>query len=409
MNPPAVPMKKITGRILQREHGQTLLMFVLFMVVLFVFVGLGVDLGFAYITKARLSKAVDSAALTGARSIGQGTISASAIAKSAFAANYGTSGRDVSPPVPSVVFSNDAANNLLLDVSATSVINTFFIRVLPAWSRLTVGSASEALRAKIVLSLVLDRSGSMSRNGGSAALPGAVANFIDLFYENYDRASMSSFSYGARTDVLMRPDFKSPITTAAKALAFDGWTASERGLTNALVQNNSVSIASGEKVIKVVVFFSDGMANTFYYPTLNCGPQDIAQDLSFWDPVTGNGASGCTVPSPFTSINGGLVTPTCVGMNNEAEDRAERIAFLARAAGNIVYAIGMGDPNDPGECGGAFRALNPDFLKNLANTPDSLTHDGTQPEGDYAIAADSSHLDQVFQTIGSKILLRLTR
>ena len=48
-----------------REKGQTLLMFVFFMVVLIVFIGLGIDLGFAYITKAELSKGVDAAALAG--------------------------------------------------------------------------------------------------------------------------------------------------------------------------------------------------------------------------------------------------------------------------------------------------------------------------------------------------------
>ena len=43
------------------NRSQTLILFVLFMFMLILFVGLGIDLGFAYITRARLSKAVDAA------------------------------------------------------------------------------------------------------------------------------------------------------------------------------------------------------------------------------------------------------------------------------------------------------------------------------------------------------------
>jgi Flp pilus assembly protein TadG len=67
MNTQSVSIKNPTGSAMQREGGQTLLMFVLFMVVLFAFVGLAVDLGFAYLTRAQLSKGVDAAALAGMR------------------------------------------------------------------------------------------------------------------------------------------------------------------------------------------------------------------------------------------------------------------------------------------------------------------------------------------------------
>jgi hypothetical protein len=69
----------------------------------------------------------------------------------------------------------------------------------------------------------------------------------------------------------------------------------------------------------------------------------------------------------------------------------------------------MGDPNAPGECGGVFRALNPDFLKNLANTPDAPNHVQGQPEGAYVIAANSGALEDAFRQIAAKILLRITR
>ena len=72
----------------------------------------------------------------------------------------------------------------------------------------------------------------------------------------------------------------------------------------------------------------------------------------------------------------------------------------------------MGSPNasPAGECGdGVFPILNPIFLKDLANTTDSATYDSSQPVGDFAIAANSGELQQAFNTIASKILLRLSK
>ena len=114
-------------------------------------------------------------------------------------------------------------------------------------------------------------------------------------------------------------------------------------------------------------------------------------------------------------ITAGTVSSgSCTEMHYEAQRRAVRIAHLAREQGIIVYAIGMGTPGATGECSGAFPVLNPDFLRDLANTGDGPNYDTTTANqvsyaGDYAIAANSSELDQVFQTIASKILLRLTK
>ena len=91
-------------------------------------------------------------------------------------------------------------------------------------------------------------------------------------------------------------------------------------------------------------------------------------------------------------------------MNTEAQKRAEAVANLARTQGNFIFAIGLGDPNSPGECGGTFPVVNPTFLKNIANTPDSATYNPSQPSGDYAIATVAGELDQAFQSILQKIV-----
>ena len=54
------------------EEGQILIVLAIGGLVLILFMGLAVDGGMAYITKAKLSKAVDAACLTGMKALPQG-------------------------------------------------------------------------------------------------------------------------------------------------------------------------------------------------------------------------------------------------------------------------------------------------------------------------------------------------
>jgi hypothetical protein len=269
-----------------------------------------------------------------------------------------------------------------------------------------------APRNHVVMSLVLDRSGSMLNDGGYATLAPAVSNFISSFDDGYDYAAQVSYSSAASVDVPMGQPFISNIETAAAALSFGGYTCSDQGLTNALAENNAVTLQPGENVAKVIVFFTDGMANTFNY-VFNCGARNIDYNIDLWDPATGNlENSGCTVPPLLSSINpstGGTTsnevnTNGCVEMRDEAEDRAERIAYLARSQGITIYCIGLGNPASPGECSGAFPVLDPVFLQNIANTPDSETYDSNQPVGLSVVATNAAQLNALFQTIAQQLL-----
>jgi len=267
-------------------------------------------------------------------------------------------------------------------------------------------------RANLVMSLVLDRSGSMSTDGGAFALPAAVSDFIDLFDDQLDHVSVSSFASGSTVDLPMCQPFKQAVKNVVNALAGEehGYTASERGLTNGLAQQLVVP-ATGQEVVRVIVFFTDGMANT-WYNNFDCGPRDISYSGETYDPTTGASESCAGLPHTLPSIDPstGVITPdaivynNCVDMHNEAERRAERIAWLARSQGIYIFAIGMGNPSIGGECNGQFPVLNPVFLKDIANTPDSATYNPSQPSGGFAIAADASELQAVFQQIASALL-----
>ena len=103
----------------------------------------------------------------------------------------------------------------------------------------------------------------MGVNGGMANLQIAVPSFIDHFDDGLDRASMISFGCAARVDVPMTQPFRAAIKSNLNAFFADGWTASEAGLEKARQQNRNVSINPEERVLKVIVFVTDGLANTF--------------------------------------------------------------------------------------------------------------------------------------------------
>jgi hypothetical protein len=302
--------------------------------------------------------------------------------------------------LPSVIDTNFS----FTDLSATNVAQRFY-RI-------------RAHRNQVVLSLVLDRSTSMGVNGGMANLKIAVPLFIDHFDDGLDRASMSSFAYAARVDVPMTQPFRTTIKSNINAFVADGWTASEVGLEKARQQNHNVSINPGEKVIKVIVFVTDGLANTFQYYPLQCNTgtvtNNISPDNGTWDPDQDWGGTACTFPPCLVSINGGCVDRSLdcpegdrsKGMYAEAEARALAVAKRARLEGNVIYSIGLGDPTNPlsKECGRP--AINPVFLQTVANDPASPNYDPSQPPGMAIIAPDASQLPSALERVAADILSR---
>src|ERR1039458_4356492 len=71
---------------------------------LLLFLGLAIDAGFAYVTKARLSKAVDAACLTTMKNLSQGQTVAKALGTTLLNATYPTTGLDSIPPAADIIF-----------------------------------------------------------------------------------------------------------------------------------------------------------------------------------------------------------------------------------------------------------------------------------------------------------------
>lgn len=426
-------MKAWRGGQKSRQQGQTLVLLAIIMVVVILFLGLAIDSGLAYVTKAQLSKAVDAACLTGMRNLAQGEATAQTLARNAFNANYVTGSRDATAPNFSSSWTTDANGNLQFNVNATATIGTFFIRLLPQFQTLSVNTTAQSTRAKLVMSLVLDRSGSMAGNGGGAALQSAVPTFVNLFDNINDKVAQVSFASNATVDVAMNTGFQAPITAAVKAMKFTGGTFGPGGLVLGKSQEDSVVVPVGQNVQKVVVYFTDGWPNIIQQSLactknspvttlLNFGGYDSGNSVDFFDPscsdknncypptygqeCTTNGGNPpcCTNASVFTSaVNGQTEKFQRVNVTNDALYDAEQTANAMRAEGITVYAVGLG--ND----------INQSFLQQIANDPASATYDPTQPVGmaafvpDCPSAACSTELTQVFQTIAARILLRLTQ
>ncbi len=409
----------------KNERGQILILLACAMVGLLLCSALAVDVGFAYVTRAKLVKAVDAACLTGMTNLAQGQTTAQTLANNAFNANYAVSPLDSSPPSLSVSFSTSSGQEVV-GGTGTATIHTIFMGLLPGYQTLTVNATAQALRGTLAMTVVLDRSGSMTSNGGKAALQSAAPTFVDYFNNTIDQVAMVSFASNATTDFAIAHQFQTPIATGISNMNFSGGTFGPGGLTLAKTQEDSVIPQQGQNLVKVVVYFTDGLVNeiqdTFqctsqWGATLyNYGGYDSGSNVDFFKPTDGTDWGGldnnnnpphsptpdCTGVTKFTSqIDGSQKSFTRTNVTADAQYRALQTANALRAEGVYVYSIGLG--SDPSQT----------FLQEIANDPSSPTYNSSQPQGLAVFAPDcpsakcTQELQQVFQTIAAKILLRL--
>jgi len=289
----------------------------------------------------------------------------------------------------------------------------------------TVEASPEARSrpARIVLGLALDRSGSMQTNGGCQQLPPAAKAFIDYFDEDSDFASLTTFASHSRVDVPVQAPFKTLIKDAIPAICatqFTGYTFIEGGLRHAFEENESLVPGHAPGALKVIVLFTDGRANTFQ-DTFTCPPALLrnisgtdfgdqallispvtGQDLCYWGPGQPN-LPCCPGLTHFTPILGGppqaaYGTGCGARLRQEAKDRALQVTRSARAAGNVIHVIGLGQEGID---------LDGDFLAQLANVDgvdDPPWPEAPQPQGLYIDVPDASWLRAAFKEIAKQII-----
>jgi len=426
------------------ERGQMLPLIALSAAVLIAMVGLGIDLGFAYVTKARLSKACDAAALAGMENINQGTVTAKQVAFAEFYANYANgalkTSLDTATVTPTFTFSPNSSSATQLTVTASTSIQTFFVKVLSSvgdspWKTEVVGDSSVVSRGKLDFTLVLDKSGSMNTDRGAWEMYSSVTNFLSFFSDTLDKGALVTFSTLAQVNVAMTSPFTTNIASAVKTIygpggangpGICGYTTGPLGLTNAMAIENAQPWPSTSNLVKAVIFFTDGKMNGIENQ-LNCSPPanmsatnlvfssgDPNQTfIDFFDPgnqncnaaplgtkdVNGNG--WCPTSGSFPSLHaqGGVYSFTdglgYKHVRDESQDRCITYAQEMRDAGIVVYAVGLSDQVDA------------NFLQILANDPASSGYSATPNDGIYVPAVDQTQMAAAFQRVAENLLLRL--
>jgi Flp pilus assembly protein TadG len=445
---------------LPRQRGAVAIMVAVSMLVLLAVVGLCVDAGLAYLVKARLNAAVDSAALAGARAVTTGNnqteqiASARAAAADFFAANIPNNYLLSSPRITStnVTFNGGQAT---IDVKAEAPMPVSIMQIMNFTTLMPV-AAAQTIRNDLDMALVVDTSGSLEDS--ATTVQASAKSFLNKFNVTQDRVALIHFASGVETDIpinpLARGFNRTSMNSKINAYNFYGGTSSFEGMYRAREQLNTVPLAS-RSTMRVVVFFSDGAPTSFgSYLTFNT-PTDCTRAGSV-DRILKDGGLGNLGNSELEILSEGCKTWRMV--NNKAQpavrrlpdwynarpesvrefpivtttprvvtadistpqlfegnilrasrNLAESIAAKTRSEGVYVFTLGFGpglkepftsDTSTNGEM----------IMKCMANTVDALPRcqKPDQPVGMYCYAATDADLTPCFSKLASAIL-RITK
>jgi len=453
------PFLRRSPRNVRRQRGAIAVMVAVTMLVILAAVGLVVDGGLAYLVKARLNAAVDSAALAGARAVTNGAnqneqiANAQAAAKTYFDANIPASLLSAPTVSTNVTFN---AGTAIIDVTAKAPMSVSMMQVLGFTSIMPTAYA-QTTRRDLDMAFVVDTSGSLSASG--AAVRSAATTFLNQFNVTQDRVALIHFASGVEVDNAIstsaRGFNRTSMLNNVNAFNFAGGTSSAEGLNTARTQLNSIA-TSNRSSMRVIVFFSDG-APTSFFTTLtfnNVGDclslntsqigaldstglgmfrTDNSENLAHlvpscnfsyrnskspyvWNaaktlPTYYNGRGTSQTEFPIVTNSPRVVTNdvSTSGIAQQNIDRASRnlaeaMANKARSEGVFVLTLGLGaglkDVSDyDAETG-------EDVLKCLANVADgpSRCYNPNLPVGMYCYAATTADLTPCFSRLASAIL-----
>jgi Mg-chelatase subunit ChlD len=370
------------------------------MVALLGFVGLALDSARGYVLRSRLSRAVDAAALGGARALRLSQADAETRARTLAAAN---GVRPEDGTTLDIGFGTNAEGESTIQVAASRTIPTTFMRILGR-TEMQVRSQAVAAVTPLDLVLVLDQSGSLAAMNAFDDLQEAARNFVEEFSETVDQVGLVSFQVKAQTHVLIDSPFQSSIRTKINGMTSVGDTNSREGLRFGDVQLGTANVR--DRSIKVIVFFTDGRPTAFRG---SLGGVDRA--MAVYTTVTGRVRGYFNNPDALpinqaATPSGCQDVSTCFGMNESqvrtrARNDALAMASTIRDEGVYIFSIGLGNPNasDP------ILVPDMDFLRRIANEGGIIS--SSQPKGQAYFAPSAAELDEVFRTVAENILVRL--
>ncbi|NNK49246.1 MAG: VWA domain-containing protein, partial [Gemmatimonadetes bacterium] len=338
------------GRLIRDARGSVLMIVAVGMVFILGMTGLAVDSGRGYLTRLRLVRAVDAAALTGARTLRSGETAAREQATATAYANG--VGSTINGAALSMTVSTDEQGESLFQVDATQTIPTILMRLLGI-DHLDVRARSVAAVPPVDLILVVDQSGSLGTVGAWDDLQAAATEFIQNFDDDIDQLGLVSFQTRAANRFQIAHGFRVPLANEISGMSSAGWTNYGEGLRLAHGQITSSDVR--ERSVKVVVFFTDGRPTAFRG---TIGGEDrimaTSQELppehlgGYYDdpdslPLDGMpSASGCRNLT-FCNVWTEQAAPQPVASDALNHDLGRQMANQIRGEDVLLYTIGLGN------------------------------------------------------------------
>ncbi len=259
---------------------------------LFAFVALGIEVGRWYVVRAELSKAVDAAALMGAKNISNPFLDTEDLMTAVGQANFspGLLGTEGSPVITGTV----GTEGKVFVEGNTNVLNKITQVVemqshIPdgTYDKTYVTSSGVAQQRDVEIMMVLDESGSMS--SAMSDLKGAAQSFVDFFKltEANDKFGLITFASGVVVEHSLSTGFYADMSTAIGNMSASGGTNTEDALDQADGPSgftDQTGIPGDQRVQQYLIFFSDGNPTAFRADfTRNGTDYDAVGYAANWD------------------------------------------------------------------------------------------------------------------------------
>lgn len=401
----------------QPRNGQTFVFFLVAFTTVFLLCGLGLDSGLYYLAKARLSRALDASVITGVQNFAKPRDEVADIMRNIAIANYvdladvsetpiksaipnGKGGTDfiyayvgtngdgaITHGITNTIGTGSEDEVVLARAQANAPYRTYFMAItgIDEVTSLDLAGISEAERRPRLITVVLDRSGSMITTG-SSVLPTAVTNFlgegdgVNGFDENADSIAIVSYSSFARLEMPHTKDFVlqgsnlmwkadgnnkngRQVTENPTGMKFAGVTAADEGMRMALEIMRTNKGYNSPQVDKYIVFMTDGDFNSvrslYAAPTYtnrimmasSVEPENVSHVGMSFSPYTNPNRGG---NQRSNSLNYHVQLPNL----DDFDDSSMQIATLSRAAVPVILepdtitdssaTVGSYNPNGAG-------------------------------------------------------------
>ena len=263
---------KSLRHILADQNGAYFLMSALVLGSMLGFAALGVEIGRWYAIQAEISKSIDGAAFAGAKNVSNQKFpnpsDLEGFVEEVAAANFPPGLLDTGTPT----FIADLDANGKVTVNGTVDSNNHLTMLFDTGTaHTTLGESGSAKLRKAEIALILDISGSMSRNGApiNELRDGArafVANFTE--YNDEHKFGLVAFASGVETQRDLAVDFLTDMDSKIAVLTPDnGGTNMEHAFAKAAALSWSppqMALPINERTRQTVIFFSDGEPTAFF-------------------------------------------------------------------------------------------------------------------------------------------------